>query len=36
MTVGGILYKGVGDDISTKGSFIEHHSTLQIGGENNT
>jgi hypothetical protein len=33
MTVGGIPYKGVGDDISAKGNFIEHHSTLQIGGE---
>jgi len=33
MTVGGIPYKGVGDDISAKGSSIEHHSTLQIGGE---
>jgi hypothetical protein len=33
MTVGGIRYKGVGDDMTAKGNVIEHHSTFQITGE---
>lgn len=33
MTVGGVRYKGVGDDMTAKGNVIEHHSTFQIGGE---
>ena len=33
MTVGGIRYKGVGDDNTAKGNVIEHRSTFQIGGE---
>ena len=33
MTVGGVRYKGIGDDKSIKGNAIEHISDFRIGGE---